>query len=141
MAYQRYGQHDHSFIADTVEDLAKLPRVNMGSTCWVIATAKKYMINSLGEWILQTKSTNSGSNSGDVDTDLSAYATIVYSDEQDRLLKEYSDEQDKQVLHSADEHVAEAIGEEGALRDAVVNTIIETIEEEKLATWETIPSF
>lgn len=143
MAYQRQGQHDHSFIADTVEDLAKLPRVNMGSTCWVIATAEKYMINSLGEWILQTKSTNTQKpdQGGDVDVDLSDYATIAYSDEQDRLLRVYSDEQDELVLHQADEHVAQALGEEGELRDAVVNTIIETIEEEKLVTWETIPSF
>ena len=146
MAFQRYGQHDHSFIADTVEDLAKLPRVNMGSTCWVIATAEKYMINSQGEWILQTVSTNTqtpgaGEGTTPPDVDLSDYATIAYSDEQDRLLKVYSDEQDELTLQLADEHVAQAIGEDGELRDAVVNTIIETIEEEKLATWDTIPSF
>ena len=142
MAYQRYGQHDQTYICDEVEDLANLPRANMGSTCYVIATGEKYMINSKGEWILQSVSGASEDDpSGDnTDIDLSAYATIVYSDEQDRLLKEYSDEQDEITLSRADEHVAQSIGEEGELRDAIVNTIIDTIVEEQLATWGTIPS-
>lgn len=65
MAFQKYGQHDQSFICDELADLAKLPKANMGSTCYVIATAEKYMINSKGEWILQTvKSSSGGSGSG-----------------------------------------------------------------------------
>ena len=69
MAYQRRGQHDQSLICDTVEDLKKLPRCNMGSTCYVIETAESYMANSMGQWVRQTRSTNgSGSSSDDVVT-------------------------------------------------------------------------
>lgn len=64
MAYQRRGQHDQSLICDTVEDLKKLPRCNMGSSCYVIETAESYMANSEGIWVRQTVSTNNG-GSGD----------------------------------------------------------------------------
>ncbi len=58
MAYQKKGQQDKSYIADTLEDLKKIPVCSMGSTCYVIETAEKYMINSKGEWILQVYSTS-----------------------------------------------------------------------------------
>lgn len=74
MAFQKYGQHDQSYICDTLEDLKALPMLNMGSTCYVIAEAAKYMINSRGEWIIQTPSNKSSS------VDLSAYATTEYVD-------------------------------------------------------------
>ena len=53
MAYQRYGQHDKSYICDTFADLKDIkdPNCSMGSTCFVIDEAVKYMINSKGEWI------------------------------------------------------------------------------------------
>ena len=54
MAFQRFNQNDSSWIADTVEDLKTLPESNMGSTCYVIENASKYMVNSKGEWICQT---------------------------------------------------------------------------------------
>ena len=74
MAYARYGQHDKSFICDDVEDLATLPYASIGSTCWVIANASKYMVNSRGEWIRQTYGNESTPESGS-DIDLSKYAT------------------------------------------------------------------
>lgn len=75
MAFQRYGQHDQSYICDDIADLAKLPKANMGSTCYVIATAEKYMINSRGEWILYQSSMNGGG------TGSAKYATIEYVNE------------------------------------------------------------
>ena len=74
MAYARYGQHDKSFICDDVEDLAALPYASIGSTCWVIANASKYMVNSRGEWIRQTYG-NESTPGGGSDIDLSKYAT------------------------------------------------------------------
>lgn len=59
MAYQRFNQNDMSFIADTKEDLKTLPPCGMGSTCYIIAEASKYMVNSKGEWICQTSISNS----------------------------------------------------------------------------------
>ena len=75
MAYARYGQHDKSFICDEVEDLATLPYASMGSTCYVIANASKYMVNSRGEWIRQTFGNEVGPGSGENDIDHSQYAT------------------------------------------------------------------
>ena len=50
MGYQRStAMSDASFICDTVEDLANLPRCSMGSTCYVIDQATYYMVNSNGE--------------------------------------------------------------------------------------------
>lgn len=114
MAFQKYGQHDQSFIADAVADLENLPRCNMGSTCYVIETAEKYMINSQGKWILQMsyRNTNAGGGtSNGSNADLSAYATIKYSDEQDALIKAYSDEQNAALLESTDEYLANVIEE------------------------------
>lgn len=74
MAYTRYGQHDKSFICDEVEDLATLPYASMGSTCYVIANASKYMVNSRGEWIRQTFGNETGPGNGE-EIDLSKYAT------------------------------------------------------------------
>ena len=81
MAYQRYGQHDKSYIADTKTDLEDLKVLNlgMGSTCFIIDEASKYMINSKGEWINQTAAAGS-SGSGSSAPDLSSYATISYVD-------------------------------------------------------------
>ena len=73
MAYTRYGQHDKSFICDDVEDLKILPYASMGSTCYVIANASKYMVNSRGEWVRQTYGNEAGP--GGEDIDLSKYAT------------------------------------------------------------------
>jgi hypothetical protein len=53
MAYQKYGQHDSAYVADSPEDLNNLPQCSMGSTCYIISNATKYMINSEGEWIPQ----------------------------------------------------------------------------------------
>ena len=39
------------FVCDTPEDLSNLPKdAAMGSTVFVISTAKTYMKNSSGEW-------------------------------------------------------------------------------------------
>ena len=45
----QYGVNE--YVCDTVDDLAYLPRCNMGSTAVVIATAEVYMKNSQGEWV------------------------------------------------------------------------------------------
>lgn len=79
MAFQRYGQHDQSYICDTLEDLNALPVLNMGSTCYVISEAAKYMINSKGEWINQTAVSGNSSSSGS-SIDLTGYATEEYVD-------------------------------------------------------------
>ena len=75
MAHSRYGQHDQSYICDTIEDLATLPTgLNIGSTCYVISEATKYIINSKGEWVRQDapKANKGGSNS---QINLANYAT------------------------------------------------------------------
>ena len=100
MAFQRYGQHDHAFIADEIADLANLPRVSMGSTCYIIATAEKYMVNSKGQWILQVASTQGGGGGTSSDIDLSKYATI-----------QYSDTKDEETLQNTDEHIAQILEE------------------------------
>lgn len=130
--FQKYGQHDQSFIADFVADLAELPKVNMGSTCYVIETAEKYMINSKGEWILQMSYRTVNENGGSDNTDLSAYATIAYSDAEDAKLKAYVDEQDINTLDSADSHLASAIQNE----DSELKAAVEDIVEEKVAEVE-----
>lgn len=55
MGFQKFGQHDMHFIADTKEDLKDLPSCSMGSTCYIISEATEYMRNSAGEWVSQTK--------------------------------------------------------------------------------------
>ena len=80
MAYARYGQHDKSFICDDVEDLKNLPFATIGSTCYVIANASKYIINSKGEWVRQTYGDINVPEGGGSDIDLSKYATIEYVD-------------------------------------------------------------
>ena len=71
MAYQKFGHHDSSFIADTIDDLKDLPKnSSMGSTCYVISNATKYMVNSKGDWIAQYINTNGG-----MMPDLSNYVT------------------------------------------------------------------
>jgi hypothetical protein len=49
MAYQRFNQNDSSWIVDSIADLVTLPASGMGSTCYVIENASKYMVNSKGE--------------------------------------------------------------------------------------------
>ena len=53
MAFQRRGQHDQAFIADTRAELEQLKNLNMGSSCFVIEEAAKYIMNSKGEWVRQ----------------------------------------------------------------------------------------
>ena len=60
MAWNRLGQHDMSYIADTVADLRSLPKSTIGSTCLIIETGEKYVVNSKGEWILQPSATSGG---------------------------------------------------------------------------------
>lgn len=133
MAFQRYGQHDQSYICDDIADLTSLPKANMGSTCYVIATAEKYMINSKGEWIFQMSYKNQGQeNSGGSAPDMSAYATIVYSDAEDAKIMAYVDEQDEATLNNADSHLAEAIQNE----DSELKGAVEYIVEEKVSEIE-----
>lgn len=83
MSFQKYEQYGKirslEYIADTVVDLADLPKATMGSTCYVIENATNYMCNSKNEWIPQNKpvDNNSGGtvnpDSGSVD--LSNYMT------------------------------------------------------------------
>lgn len=54
MTYQRFNRGDSSWIVDTIADLKTLPPCDMGSTCYVIENASKYMRNSKGEWVCQT---------------------------------------------------------------------------------------
>ena len=126
MSIQKYGQHDYAYIADDLEDLAALPSLNMGSTCYVIATAEKYMVNSQGQWILQTASTQP-------EIDLSEYATIAYSDAKD-----------EEFLQNTDEHIAVMIQEGNtnlvsALTHHTTNIVQEAVEKgETNPTWETL---
>ena len=132
MAFQRAGQHDQSMIADTKADLAEMKHYNMGSTCWVIETAEKYMANSKGEWVLQTLSTNGHApSSGGGNADMTGYATIQYSDAKDAA-----------TLDSTDEHIA-AVLSNGQSEDlnTTVNTVVEEIVSnmETGSSWNTIP--
>lgn len=126
MSVQKYGQHDYAYIADDLEDLAALPSLNMGSTCYVISTAEKYMVNSQGQWILQTASTQPS-------IDLSEYATIAYSDAKDA-----------ELLQNTDEHIAYMIQEGNtdlvsALTAHTTNVVQEAVENgETNPTWETL---
>ena len=95
MAFQRKGLQDKAWIADYKSDLAKLPIGSMGSTCWVIETAEKYMINSKGEWILQTTSTN---GIGGIPGVPGSYVTVEQMNAQDAAIIAHSDAQDKAIL-------------------------------------------
>ena len=53
MAFEKYGHGDMQYIVDSRADLADLPLCGMGSTCYVIDEAAKYICNSKGEWISQ----------------------------------------------------------------------------------------
>lgn len=103
MAFQKKGLQDKAYIADYLSDLAKLPESNMGSTCWVIETAEKYMANSKGEWILQTLSTNKKGQSSEGDTDLDEYATIEEVNSKDEQIISYLNAQDNAILAKVDE--------------------------------------
>lgn len=61
------------YIADTKEDLLNLPKVPMGSTCFVIAESITYMCNSKHEWIALKSSSGSGGSGGITPDD-----TIIY---------------------------------------------------------------
>lgn len=136
--FQKYGQHDQSFIADSVADLVDLPKANMGSTCYVIATAEKYMINSKGKWVLQMSYRKQNQGGGDVD--LSDYATIDYSDAEDAKLKKYVDERDVSTLEATDEYIANMIEEGNSnLISALENHTNEIIKNtETGSTWGSI---
>ena len=125
----KYGQHDTTFIADTVDDLKNIPTTSMGSTCYIIETSDKYMVNSSGEWVLQTESAESGPvvMPDGTSIDLSAYATIQYSDTQDTALRNYIDTQDAALLASTDTHIAEAVTKEGTLKTNLENLITTTV--------------
>ena len=75
MAYQKFNQNDEQFIADTVADLETLPKCSMGSTCYVIENATKYMVNSAGEWISQTLTVEELPEEEEIIVDLSNYIT------------------------------------------------------------------
>ena len=92
MAYQKKGQQDKSFIADTLADLAKIPVCSMGSTCYVIETAEKYMINSEGKWILQVYSTSKNpsildgpADGGNIDDEDADAGNIDDNDQQENI--------------------------------------------------------
>ena len=126
----RYGQHDATYIADTVEDLKDIPTSSMGSTCYIIETSETYMVNSAGDWVLQTESAESGPVvlPDGTTIDLSGYATIVYSDAQDTALRTYIDNQDAALLASTDAHIAEAVTKEGTtLKTNLENLITNTV--------------
>ena len=55
MGFQKFGQGDMHFIADTKADLDSLPTCGMGSTCYIISEAAEYICNSKGEWVCHKK--------------------------------------------------------------------------------------
>lgn len=74
MAFERIN--NMYFMADSQEDLQKLPEVKMGTECFVIKDACEYKVTSDGEWINQTAIKNSqGSGSTTTAPDLSNYVT------------------------------------------------------------------
>ena len=81
MAFQRYGQHDQSYIADTAAEMANLGKLNMGSSCFVIDEAAKYIINSRGEWIKQSSTLTPATVTRGAAPSLKGYATEKYVDE------------------------------------------------------------
>lgn len=110
MAFQKRGQQDKSYIADSFADLMDLPPSSMGSTCWVIETAEKYMANSKGEWILQTLSTNGKGTVIGGGVDLSNYVTIDQLNEvidhmstKDEAIVAQSNAQDEAILKKVNE--------------------------------------
>ena len=105
MAFQKRGQQDKSYIADSFADLMDLPPSSMGSTCWVIETAEKYMANSKGEWVLQTLSTNGKGAVIGGGVDLSNYVTldqmnetIAHMQAKDDAILEHFTTQDQVIL-------------------------------------------
>ena len=111
MAFQKRGQQDKAYVADYVADLKNVPAGNMGSTCWVIETAEKYMANSKGEWVLQTLSTNgNGTGGGGASGDPGDYVTVgefnrVISDMKniDKEIVAQSNAQDEALLDRIDD--------------------------------------
>lgn len=106
MAFQKMGIQDKSYIADSLEDLNKLPSSNMGSTCWVIETAEKYMVNSQGKWILQTLSTNGKSDhpiNPDGSIDLSMFATKEEMNKKDEEILAHSNALDEIIFDKLDD--------------------------------------
>ena len=68
------------FVCDEDEDLAKINTLDcpMGSTCYVIETGTRYMLNSKGEWKLFVgASSGSGGEGGGGDTP-NPDDTIIY---------------------------------------------------------------
>ena len=66
------------YIADTKEDLKKIPEKKMGVECFVIKEACEYKLMSDGEWIKQIPVGAGAGGGGDID--LSDYATEQYVD-------------------------------------------------------------
>jgi hypothetical protein len=57
MGYSRQTSLTDAYIADTVEDLASLPKSTMGSVCWVISEGIEYICNSKNKWLPRHKKT------------------------------------------------------------------------------------
>lgn len=57
MGYSRQTSLTDAYIADTVEDLASLPKSTMGSVCWVISEGIEYICNSKNKWLPRYKKT------------------------------------------------------------------------------------
>lgn len=94
MGFQKYEQYGKirslEFIADEVADLEQLPKVAMGSTCYVIENSVTYMSNSKHEWIPQRTPSigGGGGDEGGGSTDLSNYYTKAEMDNKIEELKE-----------------------------------------------------
>ena len=86
MAYQKYGQHDSSYVADSPEDLNNLPQCSMGSTCYIISNATKYMVNSKNEWIPQNVPVNA-----DGTIDISNFVTKTELEQIKQMINEKQD--------------------------------------------------
>ena len=54
MAYEKV--RNYQYVADTIEDLKKIPERKMGTECYVIKEACEYKLMSTGEWIKQVMS-------------------------------------------------------------------------------------
>lgn len=123
MAYARYGQHDKSFVCDGIEDLKNLPFATIGSTCYVIENASKYMVNSKGEWIRQTYGDMINPEGGNID--LSKYATVQYVDDEISKLSKNMDAKFEETHEKIDNLETntntkiEEIREEVGLDDAI----------------------
>ena len=58
MGYMRQTALVDTYIADTKEDLILLPKMKMGSICFVISENTEYICNSKNRWIAKGKVDN-----------------------------------------------------------------------------------